>query len=121
MTEGATPSKDIEEIVEHMMTGEQHRQMAVIKSGYRYDLFNMGNGCQPLQFIEKEPSGHTLVEGTTNEAVLQALIHRISVLNEKMPSPYNEECLTLLTTALKALYRRTAERQVRGVEGTMKP
>ena len=57
------------------------------------------------------------VNGLTNEAVLAILIHRIGVLNEKLPCEQNELVLGNLRTALALLEDRTADRVARGVEG----
>lgn len=91
--------------------------------GHHYELDNFENGSQPLQFIEKEqrePEGalETLHDGTTNEAVLGMMVHRLEFLNEKMPSVHNLEAINHVKKALRALEERTQEREERGVEGT---
>lgn len=97
--------------------------MSVIDAGHRYDLHNVGEGIQSLIFIKKEPVEgttelKTVQEGTTNEAVLQVLIHRLKCLQEKMPHYLNESAINHLEIALGRLEERTKERKMRGVEGT---
>jgi hypothetical protein len=62
------------------------------------------------------------VNGTTNEAVLQALIDRLRALNTP---PYacreNSLAITHLEEALHWLWTRTLNRQQRHVEGTAEP
>lgn len=113
--------KNIDNVVEDMMHSESHRQMLVVTPGYQYQLHNLGEGVQNIQFIEKDAKMKTINEGTTNEAVLQSLIHRITFLNAKMTSPHNVACLAYLDLALRSLYKRTAERKIAGVEGTSQP
>lgn len=110
------------------MTNENEagRMMSVIDAGHRYDLHNVGEGIQSLAFIKKEPVEgatelKTVQDGTTNEAVLQVLIHRLKVLQEKMPHAYNESAINHLEIALGRLELRTREREERNVEGTTQP
>ena len=105
------------------MDSEANRLFSVNDAGHDYDLHNMEEGVQNLKFIKKEKNEETgefdtVQNGTTNEAVLEVLIHRMKVLNEKMHSPFNDEAIAHLEGALKALNARTAEREERGVEGT---
>ena len=114
--------------MEDKLNSESFREMSVNDPGHDYELHNFENGVQNIKFIKKEkqqdsggPNGEQLTtvhDGTTNEAVLQVLIHRMEVLNKKMPSSYNEKVLVHLTEALKTLYERTEDRKNRGVEGT---
>ena len=96
---------------------------SVNDAGHDYELHNMEDGVQNLKFIKKEKDEETgefktVQNGTTNEAVLEVLIHRIKVLNEKMPSEHNGQAIAHLEEALAALNARTADRTDRGVEGT---
>lgn len=106
------------------MDKEKNRMMSVNDAGHDYELHNMGEGTQRLLFIKKEPVSegstemHTVQEGTTNEAVLQMLIHRMKWLNERMPCRENSIVITKLEESLMWLEQRTAERNARGVEGT---
>ena len=97
--------------------------MSVADAGHVYELHNVGEGTQVLAFIKKEPVEgstelKTVHDGTTNEAVLQVLIHRLKCLNEKMPHMHNESAINHLEIALGRLEARTAERMERNVEGT---
>lgn len=104
--------------------------MSVVDSGHSYDLHNLEGGAESVQrltFIKKQPKEggeegelETVENGTTNEAVLQVLIHRMKVLDEKMPSDLNHQVIQNLETALLILEKRTMERKERGVEGTSK-
>lgn len=65
------------------------------------------------------------VNGTTNEAVIQLLVDRISSLNEMYNHKYacdeNDPALIHLGAALYHLEARTKEREARSVEGTSTP
>lgn len=94
--------------------------------GHRYFLPNMeGGGSQMIQFVKKEVMEdgrfQTVVNGTTNEEVLSMMLNRLSYLQKKMPSPYNNEASHHISKALEALNNRTAGRKARGVEGTTTP
>lgn len=104
---------------------EKKNLIKVVDEGHHYTLQNHEAATeQDVFFIKKEPvaEGSTEIklvqEGTTNEAVLQMLINRLQVLNEKFPSEYNDTALNHLESALSALYARTADREKRDVEGT---
>ena len=86
--------------------------------GHEYTVqFAVGGGrLQGLTF-QNGPIAAYGVNGLTNEAVLAILIHRIGVLNEKLPCEQNELVLGNLRTALALLEDRTADRVARGVEG----
>ena len=89
--------------------------------GHEYEVHNVGEGTQHIAFIKKEEVDgefKTIQEGTTNEAVIEVLIHRIKFLNEKMACRENSLAITKLEEALHWLNARTAERKARGVEGT---
>ncbi len=111
------------------MTNESEaaRMMSVNDAGHDYQLHNVGEGATNVQrilFIKKEPVGggpglETVKDGTTSEAVLQVLIHRMRYLNAKLPSPETEACIEHLGIALSCLERRAADRAERGVAGTL--
>lgn len=106
-----------------MQDSEAQRMFSVNDPGHDYELHNLGEGVQHIAFIKKEKNEETgefdtVQEGTTNEAVLEVLIHRMKFLNEKMPSSFNDDAIAHLEGALAALNARTAERKERGVEGT---
>jgi len=87
---------------------------------YQLDNFNGADHPQTLQFIEKDAAGNTLNDGTTNEEVLLMLADRLKVLGERLPSRENSIAVTKVEEALLWLNKRTADRVLRGVEGTMK-
>lgn len=103
----------------------------VITPGQKYQLLNHENPQsttpQNLRFINKEPAGEdnkelrTVYNGTTNEAVLEMMVHRLSVLYEKLPSPETKEAISHLEQAMDALNARTEKREEAGVEGTHQP
>lgn len=101
--------------------------MINIIPGHVYELKNHeGDSTQRINFIQKSPRTpndltlETVMNGTTNEEVLEVLIDRIQFLNEKMHSEYNMRALEHLHAALKNLNTRTASRVEAGVEGTAK-
>jgi hypothetical protein len=104
--------------------------MRVLKEGHRYELANFDEPHtkgQELQFIEKEPvcTGNTALktvsDGTTNEEVLVVLIDRLRVQSKKLPTRETSIAITKCEEALMWLKSRTADRKMRGVEGTLKP
>jgi len=72
-------------------------------------------------FIKKIPKDSTELktvhDGTTNEEVLEMLIHRLSGLNEKFPCRENEIAINNCESALYFLNKRTSNRKLRNVEG----
>ena len=97
--------------------------MKIITEGYNYELANVGEGAQTLQFIQKEPTGvgdelKTVTDGTTNEEVLAMLIDRLNFLQQKLPAVENARVIRMLQESLTLLQRRTDDRLRRKVEGT---
>lgn len=90
--------------------------------GHAYALANEVAGVHQLQFIKKQPGKdgamEVVTDGTTTEAVLGALIMRVSHLNKLLPSDFNTKTLEHLQCALGCLKNRTRDRNKRGVEGT---
>jgi len=76
--------------------------------GSEYQLL-AGGRQMTLSFQRGAPAEHG-INGTTNEAVLQVLIHRLVVLNAKLHSDFNEQAIYHLGEALEALQARAAER-----------
>lgn len=99
--------------------------MIINEPAYDYWLHNFeSNECQTLLFIKKEEVDGELItvqEGTTNEEVLEVLIHRLKILMEKLPSRETALAITNAEQALMWLERRTKNREDQGVEGTHKP
>lgn len=101
--------------------------------GHSYELPNYeDSGTQILNFIQKVPrSEHpsmsesdadatelvTLLQGTTNEAVLMALIDRMYFLQAKFPCRENAIVIRNLEESLMWLNKRTEDRKSRNVEG----
>lgn len=67
--------------------------------------------------FQRGPVKENGVNGLTNEAMISILIHRLGLLNDKMPCVENEDALAHLELALHALESRTQSRIARGVEG----
>lgn len=92
---------------------------------YHYELDNY-EGSDPkqrLRFIFKFSTDvpgelKTKNDGTTNEEILLMLIHRLKGLNEKLPSRESSLAITKCEEALMWLWKRTADRRERSVEGT---
>lgn len=105
---------------------ENNKQFTVVEEGHVYAVHSVEMGAESAQrlvFIKKEVDDATntlttVHDGVTKEAVLEVLIDRLTYLNGKMPSEYNEVAIDRLNDALRALNARTAERVERGVEGT---
>ena len=95
------------------------------EKGHLYRLENEGEGSQELRFVKKEKGaqGDGLVithNGTTTEAVIEALVDRLSYLHEQLPDDFTARAIQSLTDARTALEERTADRQAREVEGADK-
>lgn len=98
--------------------------MKVLREGHKYALagFEDVNNTQEIQFIEKVPvegttTLETLNDGTTNEEVIEMLLHRMHYLQNKFPCKENISAINHLEGALKALNSRNADRKKRNVEG----
>ena len=100
--------------------------MQVNVPGHQYELSNFENKENPgqiLQFIHKEPKEEgsvelvTIVDGTTNEELLEVLLDRLNFLQAKFPCRENAIAITKLDEALLWLNKRTADRVKRNVEG----
>lgn len=82
-------------------------------------VYNLGAGTHPQQDLWFQlgtvpEAGHN---GTTNEAVIACLVHRLKFLNGKFPCRENALAITKLQEALMWLEKRTADRVARNVEG----
>lgn len=103
--------------------------MHTLEVGYDYELVNFDNNksSQRLKFIHKIPDVSdqtklvTKEDGTTNEEVLEVLIHRLKFLYQKLPDILTQEALACCEDALRALHERTQARRKRGIEGTLVP
>lgn len=73
-------------------------------------------GNNYVRFMKKV-DGQQVYDGTTNEEVIEMLIHRIDGLNKKFPCFENMQALANLGSALNKLNERTAKRVAQGVEG----
>ena len=90
--------------------------MNVIHPGRSYGL-SAGIG---LHFIQK--GGAKLIrDGTTNEEVLEVLIHRVTEAYRTVPCEESIRALYLLHEALRVFRMRTARRVEARVEGTHQP
>ena len=99
--------------------------MEILRPGHKYELdYAWGDAAvgQVIQFIEKEKQPGctdlvTVIDGTTNEEVLEMLIDRIRYLQSKFPCWENTIVITKLEESLMWLQKRTLDRLNRGVEG----
>lgn len=99
--------------------------MKIFTEGHRYIAENFENTeeGQLIQFIQKEPVSEgstelkTIIDGTTNEELLEVLINRMQYLQGKFPCRENEIAITKLEESLMWLNKRTSDRQKRNVEG----
>lgn len=86
--------------------------------GHLYHL-HAGKNEQTVAFqLDTVPRvGHN---GTTNEALIAVLVHRLKFLNGKFPCRENSLAITKLEEAKMWLEERTRNRVERGVEGQHK-
>lgn len=75
-----------------------------------------GSDSQTVVFYELNEDG-SKQDGTTVEAVIQVAIDRLTDLNSRFQSPFNEHALSALNEAVHQLNERTRDRVSRGVEG----
>lgn len=98
--------------------------MTIVTPGYKYKLASFtGKAFQELQFLETRHSADDgvtveIIDGTTNEEVLSALIDRLTFLQNKNPCRENAIVITKLEESLMWLNKRTSDRKARNVEGT---
>jgi len=89
--------------------------MKTIIKGYRYEVQNLDDTTttQTIQFFNKRAGE----DGTTNEELLEVLIHRIKHLQVMHPCRENAIAIRKLEESLMWLEKRTADRAKRGVLG----
>lgn len=100
--------------------------MRVIDEGHTYALDKKEDPTRgiAIRFIKKEEQDGefvTIQDGTTNEEVLQMMLHRLEYLQDKLPCQENELAITGIRHALSALKLRQKKRQKQEVEGTNQP
>jgi len=83
--------------------------MKVLDEAHVYEV----TGGQTIKFI-KRTGGELIHEGTTNEELLEVLINRTRVLNDKFPCMENGIALSGMQTALDSFNSRTKKRVARG-------
>lgn len=100
--------------------------MKILVDGHLYEVSNFEKKDevgQTIQFIHKVPIEETsselktLVDGTTNEELLNVLINRMQYLQNKFPCRENAVVITKLEESLMWLEKRTNDRIRRNVEG----
>ena len=100
--------------------------MKVLTDGHKYVVTNFEDKKfgQTIQFIHKELKAEgqlqelvTIVDGTTNEEIIEMLIDRMNYLQAKFPCRENAIVITNLEESLMWLNKRTADRVKRNVEG----
>lgn len=104
--------------------------MKTIVAGHTYQLKNFEKTeelGQILQFIHKIPADNlgtgeliTVMDGTTNEEVIEMLIDRFQFLQSAFPCRENAIVITKLEESLMWCHKRTADRIKRNVEGKHK-
>jgi hypothetical protein len=93
----------------------EETSMTVIEPGQRY-LLNAGT---PLHFVRK--TGASSGDGTTNEELLEVLIHRLTEAYQAVPCVETVRALYLLHETLLAFRLRADKRASAGVTGTSLP
>ena len=96
------------------------------ETGHIYVLQNFkgyqkgySNNAVTLSFIKKLENG-TLVEGLQSEQLVEMLIHRTTLLNNKFSSPQFPKMIQGLEMFLEACKERVDDRVNRGVMGELK-
>lgn len=94
--------------------------MKVIHDAYKYELPNFeakDQKGQIIKFFKKESvegltEMHGAHDGTTNEEVIEVLIHRLQTLQKKLPCKENACAITHLEEALLWLNERERKQQL---------
>lgn len=94
--------------VKHVTDGAPAGHSYIVQTGSRSVQIDFQRGAV-------KESG---INGISTEALLVIVIHRLNVLNGKLPSPHNAEAIHHANLALDFLNARTRLRQHYGVEGT---
>ena len=91
--------------------------------GHHYAIRLGDDKDSEIRFINFQNGAVKLngVNGVTNEALLEIVYDRINHLNLKFACFENSVALDGIRRGLQALYKRTADRIARGVEGENKP
>jgi hypothetical protein len=97
-------------------TGSRGTVMNVIDPGRSYEL----DAGDVLHFLQMDGST-VLRDGTTNEEVLEVLIHRVTEAYQAVPCQETVRALHLLYEALMAFRLRSERRASANVEGTRRP
>lgn len=93
--------------------------MKTIDPGHKYELLNLdGIGTQTLTFVKrfdpldrsKYPGNSDAHEGTTIQSVIRALLERFRFLQNQIPCPENEMCISNLKECLWMLENRASQR-----------
>jgi tryptophan 2,3-dioxygenase len=90
--------------------------MKILDPGHRYEL----TAGDTLHFLQKEGT-KVVRDGTTNEELLQVLIHRVTEAYQQLPCKESIRALHDLRHALVTFRLRTARRVAAKVEGTHQP
>ena len=89
------------------------------QSGHKYDI-SMPDGSSVSVDFQSGPVKEAGVNGITSEALLAILIHRTNQLNARFRCRENSIAITKMEEALLWFDKRTADRQLRNVEGLNK-
>ena len=87
---------------------------------YLVDTFLKKEPPFNIRFYEMRENGEK-IDGTTNEEILEMLIHRLKTLNKKIGCKENSSAIVKLEEARMWLKIRTNDRVKRRVEGTHEP
>lgn len=91
-------------------------QQGSIQTGHVYEI--RGTGVPAVVAFQQGAVPKNGVNGVTNEALLQILIHRTEIINDQFPCDENFHALSYMRAALNCFNDRTARRKSAGIEGT---
>ena len=83
----------------------------ILEPAVAYEL----EGGQVIRFVKCE-NGTRVADGTTNEQVMDVLLHRLREQNRRLPSRYNSLAITAIEEAQNWLIRRQRERDKAAAE-----
>lgn len=91
-------------------------QQGSIQTGHVYEI--RGTGVPAVVAFQQGAVPKNGVNGVTNEALLQILIHRTEIINSQFPCDENFHALSYMRAALNCFNDRTARRKSAGIKDT---
>ena len=95
----------------------KHVSNDVFPPGHYYVISHPANGVYAEVMFQNGPVKEVGVNGLTNEALLELVLHRLRILNTNFPCRENSLAITNIEQGVMWLEQRTKDRVKRNVEG----